>query len=254
MPRRRCRCRRTSRTRRARLSPPGASTPRSTPSLADALRELAARHGTTLFAVLLAAYAVVLARLTGSDDLLIAVPMAARTRPETESVVGLFMNTVPIRIRIDAGGTLSDLVRAVHAATARALAQQELPFARVVELARPDRDPARLPLVQVMFAMEESWAVPDRGGLRWRPELVENGTAKFEIELTVTDAPAGPQLRVNYNRDLFHPATGQLVADGFTAILRCLADDPGRAVADADHVARRPCPRHERVAGWWSGR
>jgi amino acid adenylation domain-containing protein len=203
-------------------------------SLADSLRELAARHGTTLFALLLAAYAVVLARLTGRDDLLIAVPMAARTRPETESVVGLFMNTVPIRIRIDTGGTLSDLVRAVHAATARALAQQELPFARVVELARPDRDAARLPLVQVMFAMNESWAVPDRGGLRWRPEVVETGTAKFEIELTVTDAPAGPQLRVNYNRDLFHEATGQLVADGFTAILHCLRDDPDLVVADAE--------------------
>jgi amino acid adenylation domain-containing protein len=204
------------------------------PNLAGALRELAARHGTTLFAVLLAAYAVVLARLTGSDDLLIAVPMAARTRPETESVVGLFMNTVPIRIRIGRDGTLSDLVRAVHAATARALAHQELPFARVVELARPDRDPARLPLVQVMFAMEESWAVPDRGGLRWRPELVDNGTAMFEIELTVTDAPAGPQVHVKYNSDLFHRATGQLVADGFTTILRRLAGDPDLAVGDAE--------------------
>ncbi len=202
-------------------------------SLADALRELAARNGTTLFAVLLAAYAVVLARLTGSDDLLIAVPMAARTRPETESVVGLFMNTVPIRVRLDRDATLSALVRAVHAATARALVHQDLPFARVVELVRPDRDPARLPLVQVMFAMEESWAVPDRGGLRWRPELLENGTAKFEIELTVTDAAQGPQVRVTYNRDLFHAATGQLVADGFLAILRSLRADPDLLVADA---------------------
>ncbi len=203
-------------------------------SLADSLRALAARNGTTLFAVLLAAYAVVLARLTGSDDLLIAVPMAARTRPETESVVGLFMNTVPIRIRIDLDGTLSELVRAVHTATTRAMAHQELQFASVVELVKPDRDPARLPLAQVMFAMEESWAIPDRGGLRWRPELIENGTAKFEIELTVTDAPAGPQVRVNYNSDLFQPATGQLVADGFTAILHCLADDTDRVVGDAD--------------------
>ena len=202
--------------------------------LADELAELAARHGTTLSAVLLTAYAVVLARLTGSDDLLVAVPMAARTRPEAESVVGLFVNTVPIRIRIDRDGTLSDLMRSVHAAMTRGLAHQELPFARVVELVRPDRDPARLPLVQVMFAMEESRALPDRGGLRWRPELVENGTAKFEIELTVTDRQAGPQVRVTYNSDLFHPATGQLVADGYTAILRCLADDPGRAVADAE--------------------
>jgi amino acid adenylation domain-containing protein len=202
-------------------------------SLADALRQLAARLGTTQFAVLLAAYAIVLGRLTGSDDLLIAVPMAARTRPETESVVGLFMNTVMVRVRIDSDGTLSDLVRAVHATTAQALAQQELPMARVVELVKPDRDPARLTLVQVLFSMEESWAVPDRGGLRWRPELIENGTAKFEVELTVTDEPAGPRVRVNYNSDLFHPATGRLVADGFAAILRSLADDPDQRTGDA---------------------
>jgi amino acid adenylation domain-containing protein len=207
------------------------------PGLADTLRAVAAQHQTTLFAVLLAAYSVVLARLTGSDDLLISVPMAARTRPETESVVGLFMNSVPIRIKVDLDDTLSDLVRAVHAATTRALAHHELPFANVVELVKPDRDPARLPLAQVMFALEESWALPDRGGLRWRPELIGNGTAKFEIELTVTDAPAGPQVRVNYNSDLFHPATGQLIADSFTRVLRNLADDPGLIVGDADLIS-----------------
>ncbi len=161
--------------------------------LADALRKLAAQHGTTLFAVLLAAYAVVLSRLTGSDDLLIAVPMAARTRPETETVVGLFMNTVTIRVKIDRDGTLSDLVRSVHAATVRSMAHQEVQFARVVELVRPERDPARLPLVQVSFAMEEPWTVAGRGGLRWRPELTETGTAKFEIELAVTEAATGPR-------------------------------------------------------------
>jgi amino acid adenylation domain-containing protein len=201
-------------------------------SLADALRDVAARHGTTLFAVLLAAYAIVLARLTGRDDLVIAVPMAARTQPETESVVGLFMNTVPVRIRIDRDGTLSDLVRAVHAAASRALAQQELPFARVVELVKPDRDPARLPLAQVMFAMEESWAVPDRGGLRWSPELMENGTAKFEIELTVTDAPAGPQVRVNYNTALFEPATARRLAGSMHAVLADLVARPLTVTSD----------------------
>src|ERR1017187_9443205 len=202
--------------------------------LADQLRQLATGQGTTLFAVLLAAYSVVLARLTGSDDLLIAVPMAARVKRETESVVGLFMNTVVIRVQIDRNGTLGDLLRSVHAATVRAMEHQDLPFARVVELVKPNRAPARLPLVQVMFAMEESWAVPDRGGLRWRPEQVRNGTAMFEIELTVTDAPTGPQLRVKYNRNLFHASTGQLVADGFIAILHCLCDDPDRGVAAAE--------------------
>jgi amino acid adenylation domain-containing protein len=203
-------------------------------NLSDGIRELAGRLGITPFAVLLAAYAVVLARLTGTDDLVVAVPMAARTRPETEPVVGLFMNTVPIRIRVDRHGTLGDLAKSVYNATARAMEHQELPFANVVELVRPERNPARLPLAQVMFAMEESWAVPERGSLRWRPELIQNGTAKFEIELTVTDTPAGQQVRLTYNRDLFHAATGQLIADGFAAILRCLRDQPDLAVADAE--------------------
>ena len=160
--------------------------------------------------------------------------MAARTRPETEPVVGLFMNTVPIRIRVDRHGTLGDLAKSVYNATARAMEHQELPFANVVELVRPERNPARLPLAQVMFSMEESWAVPERGSLRWRPELIQNGTAKFEIELTVTDAPAGQHVRLTYNRGLFHAATGQLIANGYTEVLRCLRDNPSLAVADAE--------------------
>jgi amino acid adenylation domain-containing protein len=200
--------------------------------LAGALREYAARTGTTLFAVLLAAYAVVLARLSGSDDIIVAVPMAARIRPETESVVGLLMNTVPIRVRIDRNASLGDLVKSVHTTTTRALSHQELPFARVVELVRPDRDPARLPLAQVMFAMEESWAVPDRGGLRWRPEPMDNGTAKFELELTVTDALDGLQVRINRNCDVLHAATARLAADAFAAVLRHLRDRPDTRAAE----------------------
>jgi amino acid adenylation domain-containing protein len=142
------------------------------------------------------------------------------------------MNTVPVRIQIDRDATLSDLVRAVHATAARAIAHQELPFARVVELVKPDRDPTRLPLTQVMFAMEESWAIPDRGGLRWRPELMENGTAKFEVELTVTDAAAGPQVRVNYNTALFEPATAQRLARSVHTVLAGLVATPQAQIGD----------------------
>ena len=204
------------------------------PALAAGLRQFAAACETTWFTTLLTAYVVMLSHLTGRDDVLVCVPMAARTRPEAESVIGLFTNTVIIRVRVDREATLRELTRSVHAAATQALAHQELPTARVVELVNPDRNPARMALGQVMFAVEESWAVPDRGGLRWRPEIVENATAKFEIELTVTGAPAGPRVRVNYNSDLFHPATAQLVSDGFLAVLRKLADDPERLAGDVD--------------------
>lgn len=217
--------------------------------LAGALRQVAGQHGGTLFAALLACYALVLTRLTGQREVLVAVPMAARTRPETESVVGLFMNTVTIRVVVDERQRLGELVRSVHAATARALAQQELPFARVVELARPDREPTRLPLVQVMFALEQSWAVPDRGGLTWRPELIENGTAKFELELTVTDDPAGPRLRLNYNTAVFDRSTGQLAVDSFQSVLRLLAEQPELPLAE---LQPWPAELYRQVRDVWS--
>ena len=200
--------------------------------LAGQLRQLATGQGTTLFAVLLAAYSVVLARLTGSDDMLIAVPMAARVKRETESVVGLFMNTVVIRIQIDRDGTLGDLLRSVHAATVRAMEHQDVPFARVVELVKPNRDPARLPLVQVMFTMEKPWTFPDRGGLRWRPEMVEIDTVKLELELAVADAPTGPQVRITYNKALFESATAERLARNLLAVLAHMAATPMAKTSD----------------------
>ena len=198
--------------------------------LSAALAAVAAKQGTTLFALLLTAYATVLARLSGADDLVIAVPAAARTRPETEAVVGLFMNTVPVRVRPARGMTLGTFAQSVHAAVARALAHQELPYARMVELARPERSASRSPLAQVMFAMEEEWTVPARGALSWRPQLVDNGTAKFELEISVT----GPLVRLEHNTDLFEHRTARLVADGFGAVLRALATAPGQRIADVE--------------------
>ena len=207
--------------------------------LADQLRQLATGQGSTLFAVLLAAYSVVLARLTGSDDLLIAVPMAARVKPETESVVGLFMNTVVIRVQIDRDKTLGDLLRSVHAATVRAMEHQDLPFARVVELVKPDRDPARLPLAQAMFAMEKSWTCTERGGLRWRPEMMEIGTVKMEIELAVDDAPTGLRLLIRYNTALFESATAERLAGNLVAVLAQMAARPAARTSDLFVLAER---------------
>ena len=198
------------------------------------LRQLAAAHGVTLFSVLLAGYAVLLARLTGARDLVIAVPVAARTQPETERLVGLLVNTIPVRVRVGPGAELGELVRSVHAAVAGALEHQELPFPRIVELARPERDPARLPLAQVMFSMEEPWTVPDHGGPRWRPELISTGTTKFEIELSVTGDRDGLVVRARYSTGAVDPGSGRIVARGFTQALRYLADYPSRAVRDVD--------------------
>ncbi|MEV4467452.1 amino acid adenylation domain-containing protein [Micromonospora echinofusca] len=202
--------------------------------LAGALRRLAGARGSTLFAVLLTAYAALLSRLSGADEVLVGVPVAGRTRIETEPMLGLFANTVAIRAALHGDPTLAELLDRVHATTARAQAHQDLPFARVVELCRPQRQPSRAPLVQVMCTVEEALAPVERGALRWRPELVPTGTGKFELELAAVAGPDELTVRLRYLTDLFDPDSAGRFADALAAILAALATAPQTRVCDVD--------------------
>ncbi|MEU4780161.1 amino acid adenylation domain-containing protein [Micromonospora sp. NPDC023633] len=202
--------------------------------LAGALRRLAAARGSTLFAVLLTAYAALLSRLSGADEVLVGVPVAGRTRIETEPMLGLFANTVAIRAALHGDPTLGELLDRLHTATARAQAHQDLPFARVVELCRPQRHPSRAPLVQVMCTVEEALPPLERGALRWRPELVPTGTGKFELELAAVAGPDELTVRLRYLTDLFAPASAGRFADALAAILAALASAPQTRVCDVD--------------------
>ncbi|MEH0974328.1 amino acid adenylation domain-containing protein [Micromonospora sp. CPCC 205546] len=202
--------------------------------LAGALRRLAGARGSTLFTVLLTAYAALLSRLSGADEVLVGVPVAGRTRIETEPMLGLFANTVAIRAALHGDPTLAELLDRLHAATARAQAHQDLPFARVVELCRPQRQPSRAPLVQVMCTVEEALAPLERGALRWRPELVPTGTGKFELELAAVAGPDELTVRLRYLTDLFTPASAGRFADALGAVLTALATAPQTRVCDVD--------------------
>ncbi|MEU6073738.1 amino acid adenylation domain-containing protein [Micromonospora sp. NPDC047074] len=202
--------------------------------LAGALRRLAEARGSTLFAVLLTAYAALLSRLSGADEVLVGVPVAGRTRIETEPMLGLFANTVAIRAALRGDPTLAELLDRLHAATARAQAHQDLPFARVVELCRPPRQPSRAPLVQVMCTVEEALPPVDRGAVRWRPEPVPTGTGKFELELAAVVGPDELSVRLRYLTDLFAPASADRFADALAAILTALATAPRTRVCDVD--------------------
>ncbi|MFB6392425.1 amino acid adenylation domain-containing protein [Polymorphospora lycopeni] len=205
--------------------------------LAAGLRRLAGDRGSTIFAVLLTGYAALLSRLGGVDELLIGVPVAGRTRIETERMLGLFANTVAIRATLDGDPTLGRLLDRLHTASARAQAHQDLPFARVVELCRPRRHPARAPLLQVMCTVEDASPPLARGGLRWRPELVHNGAGKFELELAAVAGPDELTVRLRYLTDLFTAQSADRFADALRAVLAALATNPEMRVSEVDILA-----------------
>lgn len=108
--------------------------------LADRLRAIAREGHTTLFTLLLAAYSVLLGRYAAQRTVVVGVPSAGRERPETESLVGFFVNTLIVRADLDGAQPFDALLRALHARVLDAQAHRDVPFARLVDALAVERD------------------------------------------------------------------------------------------------------------------
>ncbi|WP_238314433.1 condensation domain-containing protein, partial [Methylobacterium crusticola] len=191
------------------------------PAAVASLRTLAAAAGITPATVLLAGFAVLLHRLTGTHDLRVGVPAAGRTRPETEGVVGLFVNTLVIRIPVAGAQGFSGLLASVRDAMLDAQARQDLPFDRLVEALRPERGVSHAPLVQVVH----SHRAPAPGPAGW-PGLAaeafgrETGAVQFDLVLETAEEPDGRiACTFGYARDLFQDATVARFASAYRSLL-----------------------------------
>ena len=134
--------------------------------LADGVRDLAQAERVTPFMLLLAAFATVLYRRSGQDDILIGSPFANRSRPEFERIVGFVSNTTVLRARLGGNPTFRELLARIRETTVGALAHQEMPFEKVVEALAPQRDPGVNPLFQVNFRALSEQSPP--GWRAWR--------------------------------------------------------------------------------------
>ncbi|MBO4207176.1 non-ribosomal peptide synthetase [Micromonospora echinofusca] len=184
----------------------------------------------TLFAQLLAGFQTLLHRLTGQPDLLVAVPVAARTRPETRDVVGFFANTLALRARFDEGVTFAGVLAQARRNATAAQSRQDVPFDRIVDRLAPTRSLAYSPAVQVMFAVDEPPPVREAAGLRIVPQLWENGTVKFDLTLTVEDRPDGLRGRITYRTDLYDAARIERLAGQYLTLLAAALDRPDTPV------------------------
>jgi amino acid adenylation domain-containing protein len=216
---------------------------------ADKLRALARGEGATLFMVLLAAWEVWLWRHSGQADFGVGVPVAGRTRPELEGLIGLFVNTVVIRSDVAEEGGFTDLVRRVRERTLRAYDRQEAPFEQVVEAVQPPRDLSRTPLFQVMFSFQNTpRVVREFGELDIEPVAVDAVSAKFELTLTAAEQPDGTiALALEHNRDLFSRETAARFLARYGEILRSVG---GAGRASLRDLAWVPAAEAAEITGW----
>ncbi|HET7866620.1 MAG TPA: amino acid adenylation domain-containing protein, partial [Burkholderiaceae bacterium] len=201
------------------------------PSLSTALRGLAQRHGCTLFMTLLAGWAVVLARLSGQDDVVIGTPVANRNRVELEPLVGLFANTQALRVRSPARQTVGALLEHARTTTLAAHDHQDLPFEQVIAAVNPPRSLAHHPIFQVMFAWQDApQPAPVLPGLEARLVDPDSLSAQFDLELMLLDDGERITGRLVYATALFDAATAARHVACLSSVLAAMAADDRQAV------------------------
>ncbi|MDT5041121.1 MAG: hypothetical protein QOE51_2106 [Actinoplanes sp.] len=197
----------------------------------DGLRALGRREGATLFVTLLTALQVLLHRYSGQDDITVGTASANRSRPELAPLIGYLVNTLPIRT--DTGGDPSfvELLQRVRGSTVEAYDHQDLPFAKLVETLRVERDPSRSPLFQVGFTMAESADDMRVGDLAMTVEDVEIMPAKVDLNLFVEVRESGLRLLLSYATALFDPSTARSMLEHLRVLLTGIVADPSRPLS-----------------------
>ena len=202
--------------------------------LAEPLRSLARAEGATLFMVLLAGLEALIGRITGGEDFLLGAPIANRNRPELEGLIGFLANTLVLRADLSGDPTFRTLVRRARERTLAAYDHQDLPFEKLVEELRPERDLAHAPFVQVVLALQAGGgAAGGTGG--FEPIPVKNGTSKFDLTLSMIDGGrAGSAIggMAEFATDLFDAETVRAFVARFARLLAAGAANPDLRLSD----------------------
>ncbi|MCX4093065.1 non-ribosomal peptide synthetase [Nocardia sp. alder85J] len=220
-----------------------------------ALARIAQRHTATVFMVVHAALAALLARLSGSADIAIGTPVAGRGDQEIDDLIGMFVNTLVLRTEVRPQRRFTELLTAVRAGDVAAFAHADVPFEQLVERLDPVRSRARHPLFQVMLTFQNLAAEQlDFPGLTVAGVDIAVPLAKFDLHLTLVErhgedgTPLGLAAAFGYATDLFDERTVIGFADRFHRMLAAVAADADRAIGEVELLA--PDERQRVLRHW----
>jgi non-ribosomal peptide synthetase component F len=204
-------------------------------TLTEALRDCSRRQKTSLFTVFTAAFNTLLYRYTGSEDILLGIPLADREQRELQSLIGFLLNTQVLRTEVSDAMTFRELLARVQSGLVALYTHREAPFDQIVQRLRPQRSLSHSPLFQVMI----NWRDQDQHlsfigleGLRVESLLAETKTSKFDLTLMLTDFGSEIWLEAEYNTDLFDDDRIARMFGHYEVLLKGVAEDPQRRLAE----------------------
>ncbi|MEO0947266.1 MAG: amino acid adenylation domain-containing protein, partial [Cyanobacteria bacterium J06641_5] len=209
-------------------------------NLVRSLKALGREANATLFMTGLATYLIWLYRYTGRTDLLLGSPVANRNRVQTEGLIGVLINTLALRVRLQPQWTFRQLLQEVRRVVTAANERQDLPFERLIEALAPERSLSHAPLLQVMFGLQ---ADPNQlftcGELAIEPLALERRTTQFDLVLDLFESAQGLQGVFLYNCDLFAPATIERWAHHWQELLAAVVAAPETPIAQLPLLSAR---------------
>ncbi|WP_172844422.1 non-ribosomal peptide synthetase [Tumebacillus algifaecis] len=200
--------------------------------LVRSLQSLSQSVGATLYMTMLSAFKTLLHRYTALEDVLVGTPISGRNRAETEGLIGFFVNTLVLRTEVVGTLPFRDLIARVRQTALGAFANQDVPFEKLVEALRPERDGSHSPFFQVMFVFENSPKLAlELPGLTLEPAEIDNGMAKFDLSLLLMQEAEGLSATFEYSLDLFEESTVERMMGHFVTLLQSVCAAPERTVA-----------------------
>jgi non-ribosomal peptide synthetase component F len=202
--------------------------------LVEALRELSRQEETTLFMTLLAAFQTLLYHYTGQEDIVVGTPIANRNRLELEALIGFFINTLALRIKLRPEYSFRELLRQVRTTALAAYCHDQVPFEKLVTELSPKRVLGQNPILQTWFYLDNrpSNDNPISSEITLSPFTSDASSAKLDLALTMAVYSNGISGSFTYATDLFEPETVIAMVERFQTLIQAVVVDPDSKLFD----------------------
>jgi hypothetical protein len=203
--------------------------------LAGEVAALAERGGTTTYTVLLAVYNIFLSRYTGQEDVIVGIPAAGREHADVEDVIGVFVNTLPVRNYPAGEKSFAGFLAEVKQESLGAYENQDYPLEELLERLKIPRDTSRNPLFDVLFVSENVGRPPLRvDGLDFAPFEYKNESSHMDLVLLTLELEDSIEMVLEYATALFKPASVENMSGRYLEILEQVVENPDIDLKDID--------------------
>ena len=205
------------------------------------LKKVSQENQATLYMTLLAAFGVLLSRYSGQDDIVVGSPIANRQEEQLEGMIGFFVNSLVMRVRVKGERSFRELLREVRRVALGAYQHQEVPFERLVEELSPERSLNRTPLFQVSFALQNApWEPQRMKGIEVESVRRKNLRVRFDLEMHAWEKEGEQGMAISwaYNRDLFDRWRMEQMARHYERVVEAVVADVDEAIGRIDLLGR----------------